>query len=377
MLAHSSQYSKNTKHKLGVDVPFHDVRPPSGILIAALETIELEIAISKHPQPEYEVNQSPNTDILPLCSETLLRCRSFDTLHSFISSEQSEAMLELPSATREDQEPDDTGIVAESVDGEADDIDLDMLLEAENNQQAAQKDPTSAIMKLLDVALRRAMSSSPSHAAEGIITQSNASLRALSSIAPFMFRPGHLSGVAGRAVFLPTINRSIANVCSRPATVDQSKRRCNASLTMQAKKLVKRVSDCTMISAKFAAGPGPSILLSQRLWWKLDKILQKTAPEKRLKPLSTNTITPQDLQLDDCLLDAQVEPEFDGNISPGAQYNDLEFDSGFDNDSTSEPDSLLDNGSPSFEDGDDLLDEHDFAGSLDNDSLYESDDLFA
>ena len=232
-----------------------------------------------------------------------------DCILAFINDGQSEFRSDLclsehlvASLNESQDEPE---FVLESDDEVNDDYELEMLLEMDEQgppdtlQPYLQPPPllkrsssatdltqegdeanTDAILELIDVATRLAISGCPTQVAKGVSVKKDASFVPLALIAPSLWAPGYLPAVASRAVFLPTISHALYAVCTRHATCE--------TLMAKAAYLSQRVpTHCRQSNHRFSNASSRVSLegLSIRLWQTLERGLYSPESARRLKPL--------------------------------------------------------------------------------------------
>ena len=301
----ASEGSRRTQHKLGVDVPFNDIRPPSGVLSATLDCILLDVTIHHG---------------LRLPNDTAIASRTPNSTHSACDEQTSHIssnadVTDFPQSVFPNSPHPDAGLceadtaieplfLADS-DEEIESLASEMLLEAENIDSQT----TEHVLDILDAAIRRAISLSSGPLTKGMSVESDKAFRSLSSIAPALFRQYHLPAVASRAIFVPTISKSISAVSSRQAN----------SKSMGSKANSMRPLDTFTFGGNRTNGISQqdawsSILeqtehLPQLLWRAIDAGLLGSKPERRLKPLSISFGDSQSSHLDDELLGVLEAPE--------------------------------------------------------------------
>ena len=267
-------------HRLDVDVPFYDIRPPPGIRTATLETVELDIKLRGGDRLQVK----PSTGVYGGANEI----HWLEWFDDDADDSGSEMLLE-----------------AENYDEECY---LPQSLDASSTLPDAAVEPTISdlqesvlltyeMLKLLDAAIRRTISGSLERLPYGMVMKCNKSFTTLSSLAPSLFQPGHLPAVASRAVFLPTISRSLA-------AVHLNSGRTKALKTTGLSVLQSRAEPPDSSEEDVLRGEvdKSSERLSTMLWSTVERGLQDSMPDTRLKPLSVGIADWQYLTLnDDCL----------------------------------------------------------------------------
>ena len=273
--------SSNSLHKIDLDVPFFDVKPPPGVLTAVLETVELDIKLyagdrlSAEPSTGgHDIASAPHwhecfdDDADDSGSEMLLEPENYNEGRSL------PRLLDSPSTLSEP------------------------TLQASISELPETMPRTYQVLNLLDAAIRRAISGSLERLSCGIVMKCNRSFKTLSSIAPSLFRPGHLPAVASRSVFLPTIGRSLAAISSKCSATNAlkmtkpSQPHCDAGQDVSTEQVVLR--DESVSSSEH---------WSKILWSTIERGLLDSMPETRLKPLATGVTDSQGVIFDDELLE--------------------------------------------------------------------------
>ena len=209
---------------MALDIPYHDVKPPSGIPVIRVEGIRIKMLLGK-----------------PLASGT----PKLDSCERTCADREGENMdchdeILFRTANEEHLSSD---IKAESgVDNSL--RSCEAYLEQEHNRPAAEssyaymtpppsqemkeqsrKEPivcpvqetvshlsAEAVLSAIETGLRHTMRKLPSRMSRTNIITSNEDFASLVEIAPALWLPEYHKSVAERAVFLPTISRAIVNV---------------------------------------------------------------------------------------------------------------------------------------------------------------------
>ncbi|KAK5138297.1 hypothetical protein LTR08_003358 [Meristemomyces frigidus] len=269
---------------ISADVPFHDVKPPAGVLTCALEAVRLTLSISrtrKRKRRKVEacakkVDASPGNEAISNIYQSDDNLFSPDANES-ISGDFDDLLLEDESQqifTTCQQGAEDAG--------------------NENTCQPARvpKRPSSiyepvadddtkldseAVTRLVDAALQLAVCNRTARLGRGMRVTNNETLVHLADVAPSIWSPGYLPAMSDRAVFLPTISHALLNVASTQAG--------SASLRAKVDTLTT-----TSVQVPIATGiiRGPEERMAVRLW----KLLQAGLYDEntlKLTPLPCTT----------------------------------------------------------------------------------------
>lgn len=326
----ASEQGLQPQHKLGVDVPFSDMKAPPGILTATLESVFLDVVIrhrfrSEQDRLRTKEAEAPHKEDHELESEMLLDAECWS--HNFCNAK--------------DMPDDDASIYAAgTIDGAfletdseneaATNPDSDMLLGLENATSLRHHE----LLHVLDAAVRRAISKL-GVLAKSISVEGDNSIKPLSSIAPAVFRSRYLPAIASRAVLLPTLAQSIKAVSSRRFAPKLTRRAIlstphrNINEPDQPDGTTKNENElqlCTQEQKRH---------LLARLWTTLERGLLNSMTERRLKPFLDEAEVSHSFDFDSQLLETMDE-------SQGTEQNvhtpDLAFD--FGDDYGSERDSI-------------------------------------
>lgn len=326
------QQSKRKTHKLGIDVPFHDVRPPALTCSANLENVQFDIRVRRPSRRKRKrLKLDDNADIAdhenhPAATESLPLFTE-EPMQEFMESEEHEPVnpdasvladpLELDLRRRQEGEEsmhDEPSMLLEAYEEELPDTltteptkpyllkRASSALDIDDGEEESQK---TAILELIDAAIRCAISDSPTRLAKGIAVNRKDSFQSLSGIAPALWSPGYLPAVAERAVFVPTISHALAAICSGPAkagplqsmTDKPANQTSEQSLAINTSQLKARSCTREMYD-----------VWSSRVWQALGRGLYDPEAARRLKPLALHnghlTGEPAD---DEELLDASQQ----------------------------------------------------------------------
>ncbi|KAK4549857.1 hypothetical protein LTR36_005158 [Oleoguttula mirabilis] len=275
-------------HKLGVDVLFHDMKPPPGTPLHVLDVVHLALSISRTrrrkrrkldilSEQAYAAanNSAPNgraSAELEWCDEELLQPEvnertndsEFDDLllTSFDGGSSQDVTFTRPQ-TGDGAENDEMRLPAKFHKRASSMGELEAGYQAEVGSEA--------MLQLVDAAIRLAISNAPKRLGKGVRVSNTDTFEHLADIAPSLWSPGYLPAMSDRAVFLPTISHALKSIGTKSG---------NASLR----------SKITMLSARpthaHAHAIGPQDSIAVRLWQLLQAGLYDGEAARRLKPLT-------------------------------------------------------------------------------------------
>ncbi|TKA47356.1 hypothetical protein B0A55_13322 [Friedmanniomyces simplex] len=308
-----AKQQRRCMHKLGVDVPFYDVKPPACVQSCALEVVHLAMNVTL--PPKYK-RAKFSDDVQSLA---YARC-SPSTIPVELSN--------LPSAADILIEEDNVHICDPDSDSDSDDILLECYtahlkrppsltdIEPVNETQVE----ANAILELIDAAIRLAISERSQRLGKTIRVRGGKRLKRLRDVAPTIWSPDYLPSVADRAVFLPTISHALRTVASKTSH--------NMGLRRRLAKLCPPSVD------------DPQTSLSAHLWRMLQEGEYASKPARRLKPLFTGTKTAMEDDMDGL---ATLAPS-QGGDEQFVEYEDefSDFEEGRLNENDMYDDELLD-----------------------------------
>lgn len=288
-------------HKLGVDVPFHDVKPPSGVLMQALEVVHIAMNVSRtrtRKRRKVKGCLNPGDVILPHSSQDStpnVECRWPDEetafepdVMEFADTQPNEAevepeiddtlldMLETHRSQYETVSPHDTELACAEDKPDAADKPAKLrkrppsMTEQGLEPEAGEETQAECLLQLVDAAVRLAITEAPRRLGNGMRVNDVGSFKRLESVAPSLWSPGYLEAISSRAVFLPTISHAFSNVACTHAK--------SASLRPKLARL----------DGAQSAQNGMSI----RLWRLLQSGLYKEEAARSLSPLFGAGIAP-------------------------------------------------------------------------------------
>ena len=337
----SFKQAKPALHKLGNDVPFHDVRPPPGISTLVLESVHLVLSFSRLGKRKRRKLNHSNYDAVtsdlsidsstglhvPVSDDELLDAGVEDDVQTALERGQDACLVEFDDWLLDEADED---ILLEGA--ERDSEMREQMTPSQNecvqspgnlkrspnaSETPGRRDVELGIedaMLLVDVAMRLAICSPPSRIDKGVRVTRQDSFTRLADIAPSLWAPGYLPAVSSRAVFLPTISHALMTVGGK---------RCkNPSLHSKLTELARQ-SRTTGLE-----GDGKTSLeqcLSIRLWRVLQQGCYDPVSAARLKVLRSGKDLPLSCGDDnDLLLDSSQDQPF--NADPGPYEADQQED---------------------------------------------------
>lgn len=221
---HTSPSRKMKLHKLALDIPYHDVKPPSGIPVILVEGIRIKMHLGK-PFASGSLKLDPcertcadregeNIDcrgeILiskaneeQLFSDTkaesgadnsLRSCKAYlEQEHNMPAAESSHAYMTPPPFQEMKEQSREEPIMCPV-------------------QETVSHLSAETVLSAIETGSRHTMRKLPSRMSRTNIITSNEDFDSLVEIAPALWLPEYHNSVAERAVFLPTISRAIVNV---------------------------------------------------------------------------------------------------------------------------------------------------------------------
>jgi hypothetical protein len=309
-----SKIGSRAPHKLGVDVPFYDTRPPSSVPRAALNSVLLTVVIGQR----------------------LRSIKTYDAFdkhddHSALFSDganphadEPKAVMALSDRTGDNEIADDMFFATEPGNEAIADREEDMPVKSKDGGDSRIRE----LLRLLDASVRRSISASVV-TNRHVSIQVDRSFQSLCTVAPTVFRAGHLPAVASRALFLHTISKSIGAVTSRCApskTSETCNRDClscgvKSSFSLYQQESVANESS-ELIDHK------QSVPVSNKLWTTLEKTLLDLMPEQRLDPFSKNDngIRRFDEKTQLCNAVDEVDQPFDFEADSNSEFEDIELE---------------------------------------------------
>ena len=217
-------------HRLAQDLPYHDMKPPSGVRVIEIEAVHVRIVLMNPPTAAV-----PRPDIGKQgCVDSRFEDSAFDEESLFCDVDGADQdllafddlgacdhdHLQNPAQATDESELQDSN-------GSASDTSCPYLTPPPSQEateeplQASDSDPiqhtthhvnVEALMSSLETGLRHVMCRPSSRTSKANIIHSNEDFDSLPIIAPALWEPDYHKSLSERAVFLPTISHAIANV---------------------------------------------------------------------------------------------------------------------------------------------------------------------
>ena len=169
----------------------------------------------------------------------------------------------------------------------------------------------AAILELVDVAVRLAISGSSTRSAKGILVTRDESFERLADLAPSVWSPAYLPAVASRAAFLPTIGHAIEYVCCAHA-VSQRLRHKGADLNRYASRSFDQLNTSNNTAGHHPAATSQDKLATM-LWRRLQSAMYDDKAARRLEPLYMKVEkATEEYELQDEILDSSHENDQSG-----------------------------------------------------------------
>lgn len=297
-LTHAESVSASSRqpHKLGIDVPFCDLRPPTGIIDVPCRTIHVKLVLSrrkrrrKHEGRKVEAARprppsiSPNDDVhSSQVSEGHDFCDIFEDDCSHVRDDDPFAKRQESALFADDDESECE--LLEFVESPTHDPPelfnqvLEQITSYPHGSSSGEAATTSQgslphieeLLHAIEAGLECVIVGSSRHSAHGFSAES-CSIYPLSEAAPAIWSPGHLASVAKRSVFIPTIASAIFNVLG-----------AQISETSGNPAIIKSHPQAESCSS---AGASAACSLSSRIWDCMLLGLDEKTAARKLRPLS-------------------------------------------------------------------------------------------
>ncbi|KAK0347260.1 hypothetical protein LTR94_003205 [Friedmanniomyces endolithicus] len=270
-------------HKLGVDMPFCDVRPPAGVRTRALESVYLDMDVAvpaKHKRPKLSDTFQPqvHTSLSQSTAGRGLEDEFDDLCGSDSESDFDDLLFD------DSESPEHTGTCKLRCLSASPAVDIRTAClsipaaplkrsSSLSNSEPASNSHTKAdsILALVDAGLRLAISDTSKRLGKDIRVRGGQRLKRLRDVAPALWSSGYLPSVADRAVFLPTISHALSSFASKACH--------SAGLQRKLAELCPANTDDKRSS------------LSAQLWRLLQDPAYPSKSAGRLKPLFDGTQT--------------------------------------------------------------------------------------
>ncbi|KAK3074722.1 hypothetical protein LTR53_002597 [Teratosphaeriaceae sp. CCFEE 6253] len=324
-------------HKLGIDVPCFDVKPPVGVRIRALQDVRLAINVN-----------CPNKRKRQIISETY-DLKSYSSMRTFDRAVQySSSASATASPTTEDE-----NIFLSDADSTFDDILLESSSITEHSDSDSHLPPMArrvltsshslaedpfkrtcsttgrenvmqslgnadTVLKLVDASVRLAIAGSSKAVGKGVRVRRSKDFQCLRDIAPAIWSPGYLTAIADQAIFLPSISHAVHSVVANTERGSRVRRE-----TKEVRETAEETSDEQQAS------------LSVYLWRVLHTSVHGKTSARRFSPLLSAQITAMGEDGSDLELGGPSHHIGEKNLNDAAGISDLDVSEG-DEDAPSE-----------------------------------------
>lgn len=341
-----TQMRSRKLHKLGLDVPFHDLEPPVAVMAYDINEINLLLETTSQNAPSWRRRDSLS-DRSVVGSEvhrpTTESCSSDEEL---IGPEVGETAFADDKDARSHYANEFFSRKHKTCRTEWNNMNILQLNQFSSDLQAHSDknmsiqegylhviSPESAhncllvesMLQLVDSALRLSIHKG-AKLNKGVKAKNLEQLHHLSAVAPSLWSPGYLNNISSRAVFIPTIAYALNNVCSSGVRID------GFNIELKQSNLPTTKTE------------EPIEILTSGLWRSLQTHLINVDAARRLKPLF-ETKSQANVGMEDVheMLDANHGAT--APVSGSTEYQHLEefeYNTGFYEDHSTLEDDLLD-----------------------------------
>lgn len=240
--AESAPAPSRQSHKLGIDIPYYDARPPTGVLDVPCKAVHLKLLLSK--QPRWRKRERQNTEAADLSLAAGMSDRD-DTGSSQHLSHNDNFLdiFEDECALLHDRDPfaeqEESHVLDQDDESEYELLEFTLPPTDEPPElfnQASEKSKYTShaspsrepaaksradcpdvdeFLRAIDAALKVAIAG-PSRCSVNGFSAKACCIYPLSAVAPAIWSPGYLPSVAKQSVFIPTIGNAIFNVLGAP-----------------------------------------------------------------------------------------------------------------------------------------------------------------
>lgn len=288
------------------DLPFHDTKPPPGVPVYGLESVHLQLALTRPTPPNALLTSrdqhydgtdlgrhvSPDAEMLEfkLGAETVVQPYLPEDLNErdlFLFEDEMCDVVDAVSIA--------SGLI-QGLTSTSGSLTNRVCSTPLPTQEKHVEDPhvrnidvdnivgfTDPVIALMDAGLKYAMLSPPSRGRRSMKVVSSEDFKHLSDIAPSLWSPGYNRSIADRAVFLPTISHAIANVSHNHVL--------HGSIETKVEELGRRHRQtCTTqpFTDKSVKPNGFQDALGLRLWQTLTCEIHEAGVARHLQPLTDN-----------------------------------------------------------------------------------------
>ncbi|KAF2275128.1 uncharacterized protein EI97DRAFT_468097 [Westerdykella ornata] len=292
-IAHHRNVDENTtpaRHRLGVNVPSADIKPPEMVPVISLNSVRLSLDIlqprpaskAKKRKMSRDANQKLGT-LIDAGSDNSNNAQAalLDSSVTMVSNMQQqhfeeEILLESsvsPSNNQSNPWDNPVSISPHQVKKRC----YAVSYESKSTNSGGQPVEVADISAMVDAAMRISVCRNPSRVSGGVKIVTSTFSATLSEVCPALFTPHYLQALSQRAHFLPTLSRSMVRVTCSP--------RNSVSLQEKMTTLLEEHS-ARWNAASHDSIPFPEDVVRSRLWKHLQSSLSER-PTKSLLPFVT------------------------------------------------------------------------------------------
>lgn len=255
-----SKYTKRRLHKLQADVPFHDVRPPSGIDQVTCEAVHLALTLYRHER------KRKRSKLVDDSSASLRDHRDQGEVQDFqlgVANNQCYLPSRLTKNHVPDSEPPSLGdfymldhqnesdtdktpmLIAGTpsvCSGSATNLSESFQQKRSFSQAPAELATADICLSIIEAAIHFAACGSSSRVQFSLCVSKDSTIRPLYDIMPSIWRPNFLADIASRAVFIPTIAHALRSVLEAAEVGNESQFWDNMRASLQRKPPALRLS---------------------------------------------------------------------------------------------------------------------------------------
>ncbi|KAF2759617.1 hypothetical protein EJ05DRAFT_304120 [Pseudovirgaria hyperparasitica] len=287
-----------------------DLNPPKAIRMLELQCVRMEIVIISFLPSTEEESQSEDLEfVAPISMPTTRKSTTKEGLDTYdpCTSDQRNTCVKVATDKVSNISSSATTSGRSSIPSLGTSHSEQAYSDKQvNHTMASFKDGPPAIHRLLDVAVRRAISARLHKTAKGVNMKADNLTARLANVAPALFSPGYMRAVAIRACFVPTISQAL----SRSVLYNTQ------SPSLKTKLLRLNLWSQTGTNSAFQTTDKHhhyhhhQLLSSARLWQLLQKSLFDVKAARRLIPLTQassfkNTSRPDSETADDAVIEIE------------------------------------------------------------------------
>jgi len=300
---------KQKLHKLSPDLPYYDTKPPSGVAVAKIELVQVNMFLTPTLDALLRKSVSPDvldhnrkgghdSEMLFSADDTLEQTWSpllFDhpdpddiechDPHSYLEAGRD---YDIPSSIgMQDSQDPDFSAPQQRCSYPTPPSSQESLGRTRNESvvkpATLQFRPISTVdmLQVMEAGLKCATLKSPIRKVKSATLSSNESLKPLSSIAPALWVPEYHRSTASRAVLIPTISHAIANVSLRASTSMGLNEKVRQLARQQSRKDDQTAPGDVRIRASELQDAA-----SVQIWQGMTSTLSSSATPKKMQPFS-------------------------------------------------------------------------------------------